>query len=272
MSALQGFLRRLAIKAGVGSPAPRNAHPTSTTGEGTVVSPGSQLSNSSLGASCLVGPRVQITRSKIGDHVRLESDIVVGDTAIDSQVTLQSGVQIWGGRIGSYSYVGRRSLLGPVQFGRFCSIGPNVVAACGDHPAQWISTAPVFFSPGAQCGTTFCNHAAYDELRPTSLGHDIWIGAGAVIRNGLTIGDGAIVGAQAVVVDHVPAYAIVAGVPARVIRYRFPTEYVDRLREVAWWEFPPDLLRAEAGRWRTQDVAGFLAWAEAVRRDLDTQP
>lgn len=108
-----------------------------------------------------------------------------------------------------------------------------------------------------------------DELRPTRIGHDVWIGAGAVIRNGLTIGDGAIIGAQAVVTADVPPYAVVAGVPARTIRLRFPAEFIDRLTAVAWWDFPPDLLRAEAARWRSEDVAGFLAWAESVRREWD---
>jgi acetyltransferase-like isoleucine patch superfamily enzyme len=269
MSSAKGFLRRLARQVGVGPIPQPAAASSSTTGVGTFINPGSSVTQSSLGSHSYVGPRVQVSRSKIGDRVRLEADIVVGDSEIQSQVTLQSGVQLWGSRIGSFSYIGRRALCGPVQTGKFCSIGPHVVAACGDHPTHWISTAPVFFSPGAQCGTTFCDHATFDELRPTQIGHDVWIGAGAVIRNGLTLGHGAIIGAQAVVTSDVPPYAIVGGLPARLLRLRFPAEFIDRLTAVAWWDFPPELLRAEAARWRNDDVAGFLAWAEPVRREID---
>jgi tetrahydrodipicolinate N-succinyltransferase len=101
------------------------------------------------------------------------------------------------------------------------------------------------------------------------IGHDCWIGANAVIRNGLTIGHGAVVAAGAVVTKDVPDYSIVGGVPAKILGTRFESEVVKQFLEVGWWDFPADLLAKESARFRTRDAAGFLEWAKKVRGEIE---
>lgn len=75
------------------------------------------------------------------------------------------------------------------------------------------------------------------------VGNDVWIGRGAFIKNGLTLGDGCVIGARSVVTKDVPPYAIVAGNPARIIRYRFDEQTISKLLEIKWWEMDDDIIR-----------------------------
>lgn len=128
--------------------------------------------------------------------------------------------------------------------GRYCSFANGVIVGEGDHPLSWLTTHP-FPSKGLSHFNGLPEYQAFKvnpECRlpddpPTSIGSDVWIGRDAFIKPGLTIGDGAVVGARAVVTRDVPAYAIVAGVPARVIKYRFSADQIERLQALRWWRF-----------------------------------
>lgn len=120
--------------------------------------------------------------------------------------------------------------------GKFCAIAAETkFILTGDHKLDGISTYPFpIFQNGWE--------NAYDILDlpikgDILIGNDVWIGYGCLIKNGVTIGDGAIIGAGAVVVKDVPAYAVVAGNPARVVKMRFPDETIQKLLEIAWWNW-----------------------------------
>ena len=151
------------------------------------------------------------------------------------------------GYMGYGSYVGPDSVISG-RIGRFTSIAPRVRCNVGKHPYTYpyVTTAPCFFSLNSnhsQNGGTFATSQKFNELAYVdndrkwviSIGNDCWIGEGAFIVGGVSIGDGAVVLAHAVVTKDVPPYAIVGGVPAKIIGYRYSKDDIDFLIKIQWW-------------------------------------
>lgn len=137
------------------------------------------------------------------------------------------------------------SIIGNI--GRFCSIAPEVKNTIGIHPISepYVSTSPMFFSLRKQTGKTFAKKQLFEELKdPIEIGHDCWIGQRAFIVGGVKIGIGAVVLAGAVVTKDVPPYAIVGGVPAKVLKYRYDDDTIKFLLKSEWWNRPIDWLEA----------------------------
>lgn len=155
-------------------------------------------------------------------------------------------------RLGAFTYV-LSELPQNAQVGRYGSIATNVEFITSEHPTDWATTSPFSYSPHGLMGlrdyllaqglTSFPLHpSAPFASQPVILGHDVWVGQGAMFKGGVTVGDGAIVAARALVTTDVPPYAIVGGTPARVLRMRFPEALAERLRGLAWWRYGPDVL------------------------------
>ncbi|WP_348540454.1 CatB-related O-acetyltransferase [Shimia sp. R9_3] len=151
--------------------------------------------------------------------------------------------------IGMYSYLRTGIVRYVDRIGRYCSVGPGVTIGEGEHPTNWLSTSPSqytfeqfkFYPPEKEATkrrrvarTETNNNAAKGCV---SIGHDVWIGAGATIRRGVKIGHGAIVSGNAFVTKDVPPYAIVAGLPAAHLRFRFDRDVIERLLHLRWWRF-----------------------------------
>jgi acetyltransferase-like isoleucine patch superfamily enzyme len=143
-----------------------------------------------------------------------------------------------------------------VRIGAFTSIGPEVILMDGgDHRTDWVTTFPlraVLGLPGA-----------YEDGHPRSrgdieIGNDVWIGRGARVRSGVSIGDGAVVGAYALVTHDVRPYAVVAGVPARELRRRFDDEQVQALLRIAWWQWPIDAIERRVDDLCSENVDAFI--------------
>ena len=150
--------------------------------------------------------------------------------------SVQQGALLCNVTLDDFSYVAQNSRLTNVGVGKFSSIGPDVLMGLGIHPSGvFVSTHPVFFSPNNHSGICFTKTSQLEEYKMINVGNDVWIGARAIVLDGVTIGDGAIVGAGAVVTKDVPAYAVVGGVPARVLKYRFEQEEIEYLLQSKWW-------------------------------------
>jgi chloramphenicol O-acetyltransferase type B len=169
-------------------------------------------------------------------------------------------------RVGRHTYIGGAHL-GNCDMGAFCSIGAGaLVGGLGRHPTSMLSTHPAFYSTLKQSGASFSDGDYFEEHARTTVGNDVWIGANAIVLDGVTVGDGAIVAAGAIVAKDVPAYAVVAGVPARVIKYRFTDVEIESLLRTQWWLLPDHVLETCASIFRSSDVSGLIKAVEAHRR------
>lgn len=136
--------------------------------------------------------------------------------------------------VGNNNYFGDRVMVGNVTIGNYCSFGPEVKLAQSQHSIFYITTYQKI--SGHNIGYTLNQNRAVIE-------NDVWVGANAVIMQGVHIGTGAVVGANAVVTHDVPSYAIVAGVPAKLIRYRFSEDDINKLLKSEWWKYDLDKAR-----------------------------
>lgn len=171
---------------------------------------------------------------------------------VDRTAALRPGVRFYGSSIGRYSYIARDTLVQKTAIGAFCSISEGCMLGMPAHPTDMVSTSPAFLKGGNYLGAHFAQ-LDFAACPATVIGSDVWIGARAMVRAGVRIGNGAIIAAGAVVTRDVPAYAIVGGVPAKVIRYRFDEETIAHLEALRWWDWDEETLRHRGGAFRHPD-------------------
>lgn len=149
-------------------------------------------------------------------------------------------------RQGRYSYVARDTRVQDCEIGAYASIGPGcLIGGLGRHPTNHFSTSPLTYSPDNEV-SRLLGHAGFDmafvESGRVTIGPDVWIGARVLVADGVTIGVGAIIGANTVVTKDVPPYAVFFGSPPEVRRYRFSPAVVARLMTSRWWTATPSEL------------------------------
>lgn len=159
----------------------------------------------------------------------------------------------------SYSYIGAGCTITECDIGRYCSIGPGVKIGLGKHPTNFVSTSPIFYNPNNILGINVAKRPRYQEFARTIIKNDVWIGANAIILDGITIGNGAVIAAGAVVTKDVPDYSIVGGVPAKVIKYRFDHLTINKIVESEWWNKEANELE--------KNIKDFLNIEDFIKRD-----
>lgn len=153
--------------------------------------------------------------------------------------------------MGAFSY-SHAFLPTHAKIGRYCSFGAGLFWIGGEHPAGWATTSPFTYGEAMEATRVFFAERGlerrarlWDAQKPwgVEIGHDVWIGDGVAMGQFVRIGHGAVIGARSLVLKDVPPYAVMAGHPARLIRYRFPEPLIERMLALEWWRYTPDALQ-----------------------------
>lgn len=195
--------------------------------------------------SILIDLAIEGSRN-IHNRIRFKGVIIDRGSCFNAETTIGFGSHIFRNcilnsvKIGSYSYINRNCLIQNTTIGRYCSIANDVMIGLGAHPLENFSSSPLFYRKSNPLGIDLIDQdTEFIEYKQIKIGHDVWIGAKATVMDGVSIGNGVVIAAGALVNKDVPDYAIVGGVPAKVIKYRFDEEKQKRLLESKWWELEP---------------------------------
>jgi acetyltransferase-like isoleucine patch superfamily enzyme len=175
---------------------------------------------------------------RLFDNVEIDRD-----SNLSKYNVLFSNVKLISSSIGAHSYIQANSIVSSTEIGKFCSIAMNTFIGLPQHALSSFSTHPAFYLKNTPLVKTFSNLDEFDTTERTFIGNDVWVGHAALIMSGIRIGHGAVVGAGAVVTKDVPDYAIVVGVPAKILRYRFDKVTIKKLVDSKWWDNEDDWLR-----------------------------
>lgn len=176
--------------------------------------------------------------SKILKKIRGAS---IRDSKIHKTSVIESGSNVVNSIFDKYSFCGYDCEIVNCKIGAFVSIANNVVIGGAMHPMKWVSMSPVFYSGKDSIKKKFSTFKR-EEDKMTIIGHDVWIGQYSLIKQGCIIGNGAVIGMGSVVTKDVPPYAIVAGNPAKLIRYRFTPNVIERLESSRWWSLEDSII------------------------------
>jgi phosphonate metabolism protein (transferase hexapeptide repeat family) len=188
------------------------------------IHPTAQVRDCRFGAYCEVGARTKVSETTMGD----------------------------------YSYVVHDSEIIYAEIGRFCSIAAHTRVNPGNHPLDRVALNHFTYRSSAyDLGEDDAGFFDWRRSHRVTLGHDVWIGHGAIILPGVSIGTGAAIGAGAVVSKDVPPFAVVAGVPARILRYRFTPQAQAALLRIAWWDWPHEKLAECLHDFREMNIDSF---------------
>ena len=171
--------------------------------------------------------------SKLIKKIPLSS---INNSAFEKPSKVEARSTVINSSFGRYSYCGYGCTIINCTIGRFCSIADHVVIGLSNHPLDWISTSCAFYHGKDSIPKDLAQLDFDTSPRKTVIGNDVWIGMNAMIKPGIKINNGAVVGMGAVVTKDVPAYTIVAGNPARIIKTRFNDDIINRLEKSKWWE------------------------------------
>jgi phosphonate metabolism protein (transferase hexapeptide repeat family) len=194
----------------------------------------------------------------LGAEPRIHRTASVRDSTFGIYCEVGQRTKIAESAFGDYSYVVNDSDIIYTTVGKFCSIAAHTRINPGNHPLERVALSHFTYRSSAyDLGPDDPEFFDWRRGFRCELGHDVWIGHGAIVLPGRRIGTGAAVAAGAVVTHDVPPFAIVVGTPAKILRFRFPPEIIAALERIAWWDWPHAKLREAMGDFRRLGAEEF---------------
>lgn len=183
--------------------------------------------------------------------------IVSSNNRIAKSAYIYRGVKIKNSDVGEHTYIAANTDVEKAIIGKYCSIADHCRIGMSGHSLDYLSTSPIFTRTINALQERWIEsdillHKSEEER--VFIGNDVWVGSHALIKGGIHIGDGACIAAGAVVVKDVPPYAIVGGVPAKVIRYRFSQDVIEELLHLKWWDMDEDFLKRHIAFFQTDRI------------------
>lgn len=189
---------------------------------------------------------------------------IISNSKISSKAAISGKTRFYDSKIDDYSYIGRNGLIMNTEIGKYCSIADDCKIGCAEHPIEWVSTSPVFHKGRNILRKNF-NQIEYKTNKRTIIENDVWIGNNVLIKAGIRVGNGAIIGMGSIVTKDVEPYSIIAGVPAKKIRDRFSEENKKALLDTKWWEWSDEIIEKCSDN--INDVQKFLDKIEEGNND-----
>jgi acetyltransferase-like isoleucine patch superfamily enzyme len=193
---------------------------------------------------------VRLIKAKLLERKHKSKSLKIGYMAIANNSkfgvynTIYENVSLNEVELGDFTYIAGNTSISKTTIGKFCSIGPNCKIGLGKHPSNtFVSSHPIFFSDLKQAQISFADKKYFEEFENITIGNDVWLGADIIVVDGVNISDGVIVAAGSVVTKDIPPYAIVGGVPAKIIKYRFEKDEIKKLIEMKWWDMDVEYLK-----------------------------
>lgn len=223
-----------------------------------------KITNSIFGSGFKCYRNAVVIDSLFGDGVTIGDDTTIARCKVGNNVALNRRSYFNDSKIGGFSYAGSNTTMNFTSIGKFCSLARNVDIGGFDHDYHKVTTMPMFRFQQLIGGDN--PEVDGDEL--CRIGSDVWIAAGTQVLHKASVGDGAVIGGGAVVTKDVPPYAIVAGVPAKIIKFRFDEKVIAELMDISWWNWPEEVVLQNI-KWMIQEDlnSDTLARMKEISRD-----
>lgn len=229
----------------------------------------SKVTNCHLGKHVKIWNNVKMVDSVLSDNVSIGDFSNIKNSNFHEYVNIQRNNWIFDSVFQRYTYTGRDLNCWNSVIGSFCSISWNVSIGAADHNYKKLTTSAFLYSDifDVLKESTINTEIERDE-RKCIIGSDVWIGCGAVIKRGIKIGDGAVIGANSVVTKDIQPYTIVAGSPAITIKLRFNPDIIEKLLKIKWWNFPIEIIKNNFDLFNSQISSHSIELLEELKNNI----